>query len=85
MKESPLKELRLSLGLTQSEFAGLSSVSQGHISQAELGNVTLSARLLNFLAALHVDADDFALRHNEFMRSIRQKRNDRLKDYIATN
>lgn len=85
MNESPVKELRASLGLTQSDFAGLAGVSQGHVSQAELGNVDLSARLTNFLNSIHVNASDFIQRHREYMESVKQKRSQKLKDYIATN
>src|SRR4030065_2174226 len=54
------RELRESIGHTQGQLAGSSSVSQGYLSQLENGDVKnpSAAVLLRVAQAMHVDPDE---------------------------
>jgi len=74
--ESPFRELRNRLGLTQPEMAAIAGVGQSHISEVENGLAALGDKLEAFLEGISEDVATLKERHDRFM----QERSKELKE-----
>jgi len=65
--ESPFRELRSRLGLTQPQIASIAGVRQSHISEVENGLSPLGEKLEAFLKEISEDVMMLKERHRQFM------------------
>ena len=65
--ESPTKQIRQKLQLTQTQFAAAAGVSKGHMSEVETGIAPLSEKLKRFLEELFIDVETVEDKHKAYM------------------
>jgi len=64
--ESPIRRIRRQLDLTRRDFAAAAVENYNYVLQMERGEVRLSQRVCDALAALGVDVDLFVAEHDAF-------------------
>ena len=78
--ESPLRRIRLELGLSQTDLATLCQISSHTITVTEQGGAQrISAKILGGLEELGYDPDALAEEHSQFMASRRDELLKQLK------
>ena len=70
--QSPIKELRVKMGLSQGEIALMLLVSKTRIGDLERGTGEISPAILSKLADLGIDADEIAKKQAEYIDKMRQ-------------
>lgn len=65
--ESPVKQLRQRLGLSQDDFSQQVGVSQSYLSNVERGIAPVKGKLRRYLEEVAEDASDVAEKQEEFI------------------
>ena len=68
IRESPTRQIRKKLQLTQTQFAAVAGVSKGYMSEVETGIAPLSEKIKDFLKELFIDVETIEKRHNSYMK-----------------
>ena len=71
--KSPIRQMREKLQLTQTQFAAVTGVSKGHMSEVETGIAPLSEKIKEFLRELSIDVEKVEKEHNVYMEYRRQQ------------
>jgi len=72
-EQSPIRQIRERLRLTQAQFAAAAGVSKGHMSEVETGIAGLSEKIKEFLRELFIDVEKVEKEHNAYMDHRRQQ------------
>ena len=83
--QSPIKEIRDQLNLSQQKMTEMSGVSQGHISGIERGFSAPYSKLLNFLESIHFDIQDIKNKQVKFMEQHKKENLDLVKNLTENN
>lgn len=73
VKQSPIKELRERMGVSQGELAMILAVSKTRVGDLERGTGEISPAILSKLAGLGLDPDEIAQKQVEFIEEKRQE------------